>query len=147
MRMIFLLAGAVVWACSAMAAEQRVSLAGYQDYTFGTPEAELRTRIRVTSELPDRTAGTWLHSAETVQIDGDTFGLGFKIKDGSLAQVELFRSWAENTVACRLEFLDVIALLQARYGMPDQRPDVSMTAGSSLHRHDLHSMMAGAFCP
>jgi len=132
MRRVLLLAGAVtVWAHSAMAAEQRVSLAGYQDFRFGTPEADVRARIKVTSESPDKAGGTWLSSAETVQVDGDTYTLDFRIIDGSLIEVTLFRSFAVNPLACEKEFLNVVGLLQVKYGEADQPPDIVRSTGSS----------------
>lgn len=127
MRGVLLLAGAVtVWACSAMAAEQRVSLAGYQDFRFGTPEADVRARIKVTGESPDKAGGTWLSSAETVQVDGDTYTLDFRIRDGLLMQVSLSRSLAVSSPACEKEFLNVVGLLQVEHGEADQPPDIVM---------------------
>jgi hypothetical protein len=124
MRGVFLLAGAItVWAFSALAAE-RISLAGYQDFKFGTPEADVRARINVIGELPDRAGGTWLSSAETVQVEGNPYTLDFRIRDGSLIQVSLSRSLAVSSPVCEKEFLNVVGLLQMKYGEADQPPDI-----------------------
>ena len=125
MRPISLLVGVVFfWACSAAAADERTSLAGYQDFKFGTLEADVRARIKVTGEAPDKAGGTWLGSAETVQVDGDTYTLDFRIRDGSLVQVSLSRSLAVSTSACEKEFLNVVGLLQVEHGEADQPPDI-----------------------
>lgn len=127
MRGVFVLAAAItVWACSAMAAEQRVSLSGYQDFRFGTPEAEVRARIKVTGEAPDKAGGTWLSSAETAQVGGNPYTLDFRIRDGSLMQVSLSRFLAVGTETCEKEFLNVVGLLQVKHGEADQPPDIVM---------------------
>lgn len=131
MRAVFLLAGAVtVCASSALAAERAV-LAGYQDFKFGTPEADVRARIKVTGELPDKAGGTWLTSAETVQEDGDTYTLDFRVRDGLLIQVSLSRSLGVGTAACEQQFLNVVGLLQVKYGEADQPPDIVRFPDSS----------------
>lgn len=125
MRGIVLLAGFVsLWTHSA-AAIDRISLDGYHDFKFGMPEADLRARVKVTKEEPGKgyDVGTFLSSAETVQIDGDTYELGFWIENGLLSRVHLMRSLAGTPSRCEREFANTNALLQSMYGPPDQPPD------------------------
>ena len=130
MRLTSLLVGLVgLWACSAAAADQRTSLEGYENFKFGTPESDVRARIKVTGESSDKAGGTWLSSAETVQVDGDIYTLDFRIRDGSLMQVSLSRSLAVSTETCEKEFLNVVGLLQVKHGEADQPPDIVLFPG------------------
>jgi hypothetical protein len=122
MRGVLLIATAVtVWVSPAIAADERVSLAGYQDFKFGTSEAEVRARIKVIKESKEFGA-IKLRSAETVQIDGDVYNVDFEIKDGLLAQISLLRSFSASITECETEFSDMTELWRAKYGAPDQPP-------------------------
>jgi hypothetical protein len=74
-------------ACSAPIADPRVNLAGYQDYKFGMPEADLRAMINIAREVrvPNMPGRHWLYTQDTISIDDKTYELSFRLQDGLLA--------------------------------------------------------------
>jgi hypothetical protein len=120
-RYFFIAFAIVIVAGSARADDQRVKLTGYQSYTFGMREAELRERIHVRSEDAGLHGGMWLSTADHATVNGEDYELSFLIKDQALRQVHLYRKTGDDREQCEAKFRDSVELMVAEYGEPGDR--------------------------
>lgn len=102
----------------------REALSGYGEFRFGMPEAEVRNKIKVSSEKVDSIGASkpmlLLEASESEKVAGLDFVTRFGIEDGQLALIQLDNMEPGPSEACGSRFTRLFGIIKAKYGAPDQ---------------------------
>jgi hypothetical protein len=101
----------------------RDKLPGYSAITFGMSAAQVRTVAKVGTEIPED-GGARLSFVDSVVVDGLSFDMSVKLVKGQVDVINLSHRAADSESTCEGRFQRVFGMIKARYGAPDEAPDV-----------------------
>jgi hypothetical protein len=110
---------------AAALAQDRAKLSGYEDFVFGMSEAELRNKVGIVKESNEPMfGGTWLTTDRLVEVDGEEYRMEVMTIEGSVAQVNLGRTFQHDPDACKAAFQRMVRSTETELGAPDSQPEI-----------------------
>ena len=106
----------------------RQTLSGFQKFRFGMSEQQIR-KITTIEEASQIEEGLWLGAAQSIEIDGVRYRLRFLLNRDKLSRIRLSDETVASDTDCGFRFNRIFALVQAKYGNPDQPPKRSVFPG------------------
>jgi hypothetical protein len=109
---------------------ERDALAGFELYRFGVNEQELRKLVEIGGSQPED-GGTRLRATKPTVIYGVPYGLSFLLKDKKLFRINLTFASKDAKRDCDGRFKHIFGLVRAKYGEPDDDPEIEDYGGQS----------------